>query len=321
MSRRTPVLLGVLTGLAATALAVPATAAHAADDKVPPGSIVFLKQSNIWIAKGDGTGARAVTTDGTPDRPYYSPTEADNGTIAAARLGEIVRMTQQGVVLNRIDPPPLKLSSGENADGTPADVAISPDGKYIAWSFVVYDCPVNPSCMIRYATGYTKAGKLDTSVGKPTQYHAPSWIGSNRTLQSGGFNVQMMLQNRLGAPVHWFDDYQVYRDDTDLADAELSRDGRYLALVRGYGATSTILWYSVNGNARTGTPPAPPTPLCVTNADASVASPTFAPDSSALAWSSSDGIHVKKTVNRCTVQPKVVIPGGTRPAWSKAPLA
>jgi hypothetical protein len=323
MSRRSLTVLGLVAGLGASLVTLTAPGAHAAPAAAvpPPGSIVYLKNHNVWIVRGDGTGARAVTTDGTAGSPYYSPSEADDGTIAAAKIGEIVRMTQQGRVLNVIDPPPLRLSSGENYDGTPADVAISPDGRFIAWSFVAYDCPVNPECRIRYATGYTLARRLDTSVGAPTQYHAPSWIGSTRTLQSGGYNVQMMLQDRLGAPVHWFDDHQVYADDTDLADAELSRNGRFLGLVRGYGANSTILWYGVNGDARRGTPPPPPSPLCVTNADAKAMSPTFAPDASALAWSSSEGIYVKRTPARCSVQPKLIVRGGSRPAWSAAPLA
>ncbi|MHA3704611.1 hypothetical protein ACXR2U_20765 [Jatrophihabitans sp. YIM 134969] len=316
MFRRTVIVLGIAGGLAASLAVAVAPRADAAT--VPPGSIVYLRGDNIWIARADGSRARAVTTDGAADRPYTSPSEADDGTIAAGRLGEIVRMTQQGQVLNRIDPPPLRLGSGHNADGTPADVAISPDGRYIAWSFVQYDC--DPTCLVRYATGYTLARRLDTSVGAATQYHAPSWIGTNRTLQSGGYNVQVMLQNRLAAPVHWFDDHQVYADDTDLADAELSRNGRFLGLVRGYGANSTVLWYQVDGDARHGTPPGPPTPLCVTNADAKAMSPTFAPDSSAMAWSSSEGVYVKAKPGRCSVQPKLVLPGASRPMWSAARL-
>ena len=270
--------LAVTTGLAATAAVVPTTRADAAPT-VAPGSIVYLKGDNIWIARADGSGARAVTTDGAPDRPYFSPSEADDGTIAAARLGEIVRMTQQGRVLNRIDPPALRFGSGETFDGTPADVAISPDGKYIAWSFVAYTCPVDLSCAVRYATGYTTATKLDTRAGHVTNYHAPSWIGSARTIQSGGYNVQVMLQDRKASPVHWFDDHDIYFPSTDLSDTELSRDGKWLGAVRGFGNTSTIIWYAVKGGAKTGPPPAPPTPRCVTNADAAMTSPTFAPDS------------------------------------------
>ena len=47
-------------------------------------SIVFLKSDNVWLAKPDGSGAYQVTTDGTASSPYRSPSQADDGTIAAA---------------------------------------------------------------------------------------------------------------------------------------------------------------------------------------------------------------------------------------------
>jgi predicted trehalose synthase len=40
------------------------------------------------------------------------------------------------------------------------DVAISPDGSKIAYTFVSYSCPVGASCGARYATGYTAADHL-----------------------------------------------------------------------------------------------------------------------------------------------------------------
>ena len=96
------------------------------------GSIVYVKSANLFIARGDGTHARRLTTDGTTDRPYSSPSESDAGVIAAARGSRIVRMTQTGQLLNTIDPPALRNTAGESMDGAVNDVAISPDGGKIA---------------------------------------------------------------------------------------------------------------------------------------------------------------------------------------------
>ena len=78
LSRR---LWAVLLATAASALVVLA-ASHAAG---PADSIVFIKNHNVWLAKANGSGQVRVTRDGTAANPYYSPTQADNGTIVALR--------------------------------------------------------------------------------------------------------------------------------------------------------------------------------------------------------------------------------------------
>ena len=48
-------------------------------------SVVFVKKSNVWAARLDGSRQVQVTRNGTRGRPYFSPTIADNGTIVALR--------------------------------------------------------------------------------------------------------------------------------------------------------------------------------------------------------------------------------------------
>ena len=45
-------------------------------------SIVYVKDANVWLANADGSGTYQVTTDGTAEHPYRSPSQADDGTIA-----------------------------------------------------------------------------------------------------------------------------------------------------------------------------------------------------------------------------------------------
>ena len=59
------------TGLLAFALSAAANA----------DSIVYIDQGNVWSAQPDGSGKVQLTTGGG----WHSPTQADDGTIAASR--------------------------------------------------------------------------------------------------------------------------------------------------------------------------------------------------------------------------------------------
>jgi hypothetical protein len=279
-------------------------------------SLVVVKDYDVWLSKPDGTGLYQVTSDGTYATPYRSPSQADDGTIAVGYGDQIVRMRQNGTVLNRLDPPALMNSVSHPMDGAPVDVAISPDGKRIAWSFYGYECPAGASCGTRAATGYTAADHL-TPPGPSgtTFFHDPSWVSNTRTLQFGGYGSQVNTHD-VGAAsaVHWFDDsdYVAPPDDTDLGDGELNRQGTKLALIRGYGDTTHVMWYSVSGSAV-------PTPLCATNKAAGFSGPTWSPDGTAFAYVNADGIAVKRNADDCaSPQPTTIIPGGSEPDWGPA---
>lgn len=183
-----------------------------------------------------------------------------------------------------------------------------------------YSCPVGADCMTRYATGYTAADHV-THAGQSTYFRAPSWVSNTRTLQTGGYRSQVMLQDITTSAKHWFDDSDYAFPSTDLADGELSPDGHWLAQVRGYNATSSIIWYRVSGNATTGAPPAVPAYTCLTGGEAEHASPTWSPDSTSLAWAGKTGIWIKPAAGTCSSPAtKLLIPGGSAPDWSPAAL-
>jgi hypothetical protein len=148
--------------LAGLCLAV-APAAASAD------SLVFIKSGNVWLSHSDGSGAYQVTSGGN----YRSPTQADDGTIAVGHGNDIVRMTQNGTVLNTIDPPALTNSVGHPVDGPPVDVAISPDGGRIAYTFVGYECPTGASCGARSATGSRPPATTRPAAARPTSATPP----------------------------------------------------------------------------------------------------------------------------------------------------
>ncbi|MGB0119699.1 MAG: hypothetical protein WBP55_01950 [Solirubrobacterales bacterium] len=285
------------------------------------GSIVFVKNHNVWLAKADGSGQYQVTVDGTYENPWRSPSQADDGTIAASHFDEIVRLRQNGQVLNTIDPPPLVNSVSHPVDGVPVEVAISPNGKLIAWSFVSYECPVGASCGARPVTGYTAADRLtDPDQHGSTFFTKPSWIGNARTLQSGGYGSQVNIHDLGGGyPEHWFDDSDYASEDTDLGDAELSPDGKRLAAIRGYGSGTHVIWYRVAGNALSGPAPAVPEAQCVTSELEGLSGPSWSPDSESLIWEEPDGIWLKTNMDTCdSPQPGLLIEGASEPEWGPA---
>jgi WD40-like Beta Propeller Repeat len=315
----TPRLLRRAAALAGLCLTL-APAAASAD------SIVFIKDSNVWLGKPDGTGLYQVTTDGTYASPYRSPSQADNGIIAVGHGDEILRMKQNGTVLNRLNPYPLTNSVSHPIDGPAVDVAISPDGSKIAYTFVSYECPVGASCGARGATGYTAADHLTPPQSAGTTYFTnPSWVTSTRTLQFGGYGSQVNIHD-VGTPaaVHWFDDSDYAAPSEDLGDGEVSRDGTRIALVRSYDANTHLIWWKLAGNAQSGAKPAIGDPLtgCVTGKQAGTDGPTWSPDGNSLAWKETNAgrseIWVKPQVDDCGVQPRLLFAGGSEPDWGPA---
>lgn len=327
-ARRSALAAATALGIAATALlAAPGldaalgtgTAAQAAAG----GSIVFVKNYNVWIARGDGTGQRAVTAGGSFASPWVSPSQSDSGLVVVVRGNLIYEMDQWGRVKRKLDPPPLKNSAGQMMDGPLVGAVVSPDGKRIAYTYTKETCPIGASCFTRSVTGYTDAAQL-TPPQKygSTFFDSPSWVTNTRTLQSGGYHSQMNLHDLGSAQAsYWFDDEQIYGDEngTDLGNAEISRDGKLLAAVRGYGDDQQIIWYRVVGDARTGKPGLPE-PMCWTEKGAGITNPSWSPDGTAIAIEQPEGIEIGRNVAGCS-NITMAFRGGSEPSWSNAPLS
>jgi Tol biopolymer transport system component len=308
--------------VAVTAVALAAPAVASAD------SIVFAKDGNVWLVAPDGSKLTQVTTDGTAAAPYLSPSQADDGTIAVGKGPNIVRLRQNGEVIDQVDPPALTDSVSHPLDGTVVDVALSPDGGKLAYTFASYTCPIGASCGARTATGYLAVGggTPPAQLSGALYTSKPSWVTNSRTLSSAGYLHQINVHD-LGpgtSDVHWFDDQDVMAyPTTDLSDAELTRQGDKVVVLRGYGADTTVFTLKVNGDALSG-PVAPfPTPMCITSADPKTASPTWAPDGRRLAFSDSSGVtvtgdHPVDGDGCATWTFKEIVAGGSEPDWGPA---
>ncbi len=311
-----------LIAASASVVAAQAPAAAAAG-----GTIVFERDHNLWLVRGDGSGLHQVTRDGTASLAYRSPSMSDDGTIAAALGPEVVRMRQNGEVLNRFDPPPLTNSVSHPVDGPVNYVAISPDGAHIAYGFSGYTCPIGASCMVRSAIAVTPAASFSGPTTTSYQHH-PSWVSNSRLMTHGGYGSHVTLHD-LGAsePALWFNDDDVYESGTDLGDASLSRDGTKLVAIRGYGDSTQMVWYSVAGDPRAAAADSlpNPTPLCGGSpgdaaADEKLHDPTWSPDGAAFAIGAKEGIWVVTPAAVCEATTTLLLGAGSSPFWSPAAL-
>lgn len=316
----------------ATAAALAAFAAAALPTTAQADSIVFVKDANIWLAAPDGSKLTQVTTDGTPEFPYHSPSQADDGTIAAGHRLSIVRLKQNGDVINTLDPPPLVNSVSQTVDGTPVDVAITPDGTKIAYTFVSSQCPIGADCDTRPVTGITNANAFTPPGTYATAlYGSPRWVGNNRLLVTGGYLHHINLVDAApGSPtVHWFDDQEFFGDSSDMGFGDVSRDGKRVVAVHGYdgdreATIRRLIWFNSSVDARTSSlPPAKPTAVCVTGPERGTLNPTWSADGTRLAWQTPAGIEVSNAAPtedaRCPeFSSSVVFPGGSSPDWGPA---
>lgn len=62
-------------------------------------TLTYEDGNQIWLAAPDGSAARAVTSDGTAERPWSSPSTDASGRILAARYNMLYLMSPSGQVL------------------------------------------------------------------------------------------------------------------------------------------------------------------------------------------------------------------------------
>lgn len=338
MSRtRTVALLSSAAALATASLISVASPAGARPPAAPAaqtaspadGSIVYIHGSNVWLTRPDGSGQRPVTRDGTAASPYTHPTMADNGVIAALKGETIVRMGQDGVVLNRITPEDLFIPDSGTVTISPIQGAeISPDGTKIAYSQLRLERYGGPGGYLETEaeTSFTDAARWSG----PDKYgivlgYQPAWASNSRvTLYKNG-DVHLA---DLGQPAQpWFRSPDIFESFVELLEPEISRDGkRVLFGVHGGGfAMKTTV-----GDPRSGSPtPAKPTanPECYITPDPGKPSPidaTFGPDGDAAVYSEGDDLWVARGLAACSAEGTTltrIATGGTEPDWSPAPLS
>lgn len=337
------VLLVVVLSVIAAFLIAGTGAARA---QAASGSIVFIKDDNVWIMGGtDPTTARPVTTDGTPADRYYIATLDDQGVIIAARgdgYGDVVRMDQRGKVLANFRPPSYAHIE---------DLEVTPDGRLLAVSSfgVCSSGSENPGA----PAGTILCSRIDLVTADTGKKAGPTLFGdnfgswwSNRDMVIT--DIDLGVRQALGIYRVGEDQEQAWFDlcaSVELCfpmQPDMTRQGDRL-VVKIQGAISLdqpslLQVWSVNNR-----PPAQPDRDCALVGPSTGGQldlpeffgPTWSPDGDALAWQlgaggSFDspppgaGIYVADGFDTdCAdafADARLIVPGGQFPDWSPAPL-
>lgn len=308
-------LLAAATVVAATlTLAGPASGA----------SLVFVKEGNVWSSAPDGSGAHALTTDGSRrGSEYWSPSQADDGTIAAARQGKILLLRPNGTLIREVATVGLADSGGQKEAGAVQWVALSPDGSKIAWAQTGVGCtPSDSWCRINGLVGVMTATGEPIAAGPSAHLGGdPSWIGNHRVLVHRAYNY--LWDPATGASEIWFNDYDVnpvLLGTEDVLDGELSADGRRFAAVRGSDESRnlTVQVYDVVGDVAGEPKPAPPVPLCASPVGRDLADPTLSADGGEVYWGQFEGLYAWSLADGCAAAPRQIVPAATQPDWGPA---
>jgi hypothetical protein len=319
MARKAALLAG-----ATLAVAVPTAGAD---------SIVYVDHGNVWTMKGDGT-ARVQLTDGGQ---WHSPTQADDGTIAAVQgTGPIVVMAKDGRQLRTIQTPSARSGDGGTFAPRPVALAFSPDGSKIAYSYIANSCPVASTCgTIQRSSFYTDANATPNATpierwGNDFSVSDAEWVTNSRVVNFGGAGSQVNfddLDNGVDySHQNWFNGVE------DIGDGEISRDGKKLATTYSYGANQSVAFWAVEGDVKSGMPPAAKYGCRMDPPAKHYADPSWSPDSSTVAYQNDDGIY-EVTFTRLDPNPtdypgslgcavaadeRLVVPGGSEPDWGPA---
>ena len=313
-------------------------------------SIAFIKDGNVWLASPDGSHSYQVTSGGG----WRSPSQADDGTLLAQRGIEFVRMDRAGKVLSTTEglggdqPLPAAWTDGYDRIFGPYDPKISPDGRQVAYWFQTETTSGSNDGGGSGASGaiddWVTAEPVDRFVAGPATSvrgdRTPSWINATRTLVTapwafGGLTVSTWVAGGDSSNEQWW-----FTDpNAILEDAELSPDQSTVVAVGATGGAGsrfdTLRYYVADGPAWTHEPPyvnqygssdfpAPPTPVCQDVRDSEAHSPTWAPDSRALAYADKDGVWVTSvppalTADNCAaLSSRLVLPGASEPDWGPA---
>ena len=333
--------LALLMSLAVTA--VPAEAALS-------GSIVFIRDHNVWImAADDPQSARQVTDDGTAESPYTAPVQSADGVIyavTAGGFGNVVRLNQEGQALGA----PFRPQSLDQID----DLDLSPDGRMLAvTSLESVQSPLGFLFAFFLDIAYAD-GRDSTALPHNIDLPYAGWY-SNSALAGSQYVEQQFDISGLSTfglddtePEPWHDTCRAaddpfgpggaFPEGCDMVDQpdftpDLERMATIGQPVETLGEPSRVIVWDMAG-----APPAAPEKSCTHEAELGVGRfdrPSWSPDGDGIVWAFSSeitgeepagaGVYLAEgfasgTCEAAFANTRLVAPGGSWPDWSAAAL-
>ena len=263
------------------------------------------------------------------EQRYEWPSTADDGTLVASdELGRLHRIARDGTALGPPIPTAATVATEDVPAETPTHVRLSPDGARIAYAQLIDGDPT---------TLWTPATATDLNF--PGQalgqqgFIAPSWIGNDRLVLSRDVTSDAPSASRC-TPSGAATTARSRGSTTPRAPGPpamrpwpraTGRGSRCSKTTRLTTKASRPVWCCacsprpVRGRRR---PSGASSRLEAADTFA-LASPTFSPDGTRIAWAESDGIHAATlgTLEDCgAIREQVLtLPGAWEPHWSAAP--
>ena len=299
-------------------------------------SIVYIKRGDVWLAKSNGKGQRAITRNGTRGNPYRSPAYSDNGVITAVRgRRDIYFFNRRGRQIRR----KRDLSGGPTPpfDAVIIDHSISPNGRRLGSTLWITTRAAAPRpgepTGTDYGTSvwYSRAndGRLQ---GRTDDGQNVTWATNRRPIVFAPYvyhsaDAYIVNLGNPNFPSQWFQDRATVNvldpsDGEPLNDGELTRAQDKIAVVRGPSTTASpaptmVRVYAVSSLS------ARPSERCDLRAGPNkrIESPSWSPDGRRLAWGEGSGIWTSPIAGGtgdCAAAPKRLIAGGSQPDWGPA---
>jgi hypothetical protein len=359
-----------LTAVTTAALVSIATAPEASANPSAgtPGSLIYVKSGNIWLSTPDGATTRQLTTDGgtptadnTGDSGYRAPSESDDGLIVAVRnqeedkgraseytQGYLWELNRYGTVIRKFKPPQFDYLPGGSCNPGVQELplgivntAISPDGKYIAYTAQTYvqtatcDTVQGYSSWVVDADG-TNAHQLKDGNGDGASLEVGQWTADSSKLlidrADFGSIEDFYVNAGSSTGTHWTapssDDFidETY-GQPDVRSGILGTEG-----YSEYAERNAVRIWTTSGFG------AQPAPKCdfsspVNNSATGeiLTRPAVSPDGAYVAWedSSSDGsvsqtgqgiytVATSTIGNGCNTNSALLVQGGEDPFWTSA---
>lgn len=312
-------------------------------------SLVYVRNGAVYVARADGSGARAVTAAGNG---WAWPSETDRGIIAAAGGRSRISGTfnpSGGDEIYEFDQRGRRVAGPVPTQGTYSTVndpeyvshfRVAPDNSNVAWT--VTSSFANPFASWRRPDGSGSPATANDADNAPLPYSAPEWWGPGHLLITHD-GVTIVNQSQFAiysladdSSPGWYADEAI--GDAPAYQVTISRDGRKFAVLTDDGPDHDGHITKISLTLETtSAPPVTadvtdthctvtlPADKFATNAGSALVSMSFSADGSTLVWGQDDGVYEANVAdpNNCAaVQSSVhlVVPGGSMPFLGAAPL-